>query len=459
MKLRYLLFAPAALLLISCGSSTEYEDTFTFTAEDAEEVSAILDRIENEQGGSTETVTGGSGADLLAQNTQEEVVIDVADAHRFDSIRSELGALEENTYRVTNAFLNVRETPTVSGGMVEELKQGDLVKVIAFPDARWAEIMLTDGRKGFVSTAYISQVVSDEKLEEIRKKYEGQYEVNFAFLNVRAEPKSGALKIGELQSHQIIKPLSIDGEWAKVQYEGKDGYVSTQYLRPYLPTLLVRQERFKIPVLRYRGDEAGTAGALVQHLATLKASGKTPMTLRDFYEFLLEQEKRDVRVPADRVILLISDVTKDTVKDIADALRASGVQATFFLASDSVSAEGISPQTVRLLVANGNDVQSGGVSGEDLRAMTNQQVLTEIAKSRQILEELTGQDVFAIAYPRGGVNDRVMDQAMQAGYLFGVTLTPSVGEGFERSQFLALPSNIITSSTTEQTLKTLVEVR
>ena len=459
--MRRYLFLFLALLLASCGTPEEYEDTFTFTEKDAEEISQILDRIENEQGipedGAEEE--GSSSIGGLLPLEAEEVVIDVSDAHRFDNIRSELGALEENTYRVTNAFLNVRAQPIVQGDMVQELAAGDLLKVISFPTSRWAEVELIDGRKGFVSAQYIAQVVSDEQLEGIKKKYEGQYEVNFAFLNVRAEPNSGALKLGELKANALVKPISIDGEWAKVPFEGKEGFVSSQYLKPYLPKLLVRQDRFKVPVLRYRGDEQGTADALVQHLALLKAASRKTITLRDFYGLLLQQEGRDVRVPETQVILLISDVTADTIKDIADALHASDAQATFFVPSAAIGAEGISPQLIKLLVTNGNDVESAGVSGEDLRAMTNSQVLSELAKSRQVLEDLTGEDVIAVAYPRGGSNERVMEQAMQAGYLFGVTLTPSVNEGFSRSQFLSLPSNIVTASTTEQTLKSLVGVK
>ncbi|HLC75903.1 MAG TPA: SH3 domain-containing protein [Candidatus Peribacterales bacterium] len=462
MKLRLILLLPV-ILLVSCGAPADDGDSFTFTAEDAEQVSQILDRIENEQ----DVGIVEEGADVSAQGQgsssqsapEEEVVINVADAHRFDPIRSELSSLEENTYRVTNAFLNVRTSPVVQAGLVESLSKGDLLKVVSFPSAKWAEVLLPDGRHGFVSTAYIAQVVSEDQLETIKKKYEGQYEVNFAFLNVRAEPKPGALKLGELGAHELVKPLSIDGEWAKILFQGKDGFVSSQYLKPYLPKLIVRQERFTIPVLRYRGDETGTSEALVKHLAFLESSGKEVITLREYYELLLRQQESDAMIAGDKVVLLISDVTKETIKDIGDALRASNVTATFFIHSNAVSAEGISPQLVKILVANGNDIGSAGVLGEDLRAMTNQQVLTELAKSRQTLEELTGKEVLSVAYPRGGVNERIVEQAVQAGYLFGVTLTPAIGEGFTRSQFLQLPSNIITSATTEQTLGSLVGVK
>ena len=451
---RIIVTAAIAVLLTSCGGSEEFEDTFTFTEQDVEEISALLDRIEGEEG----TPLEGEEESIVFPGI-EEIEIDSADAHRYDSLRSELGALEENTYRVTNVFLNVRSTPSVHSDLVEELKQGDYVRVLSFPDAKWAEVQLSDARKGFVSTAYISQVISESQVEEVKKRYEGQYEVNFRFLNVRSEPSTQGLKLGELYAHQIVKPIEFNDKWARVPFGDGEGFVASDYLKPYFPKLIVRQERFSIPILRYRGDDPEIADVLVRQVAFLKSQGKTVMTLREFYDLLMRQEREDIKLKGNEVLLLVSDVTKETVKDIADALRASSVTATFFFQTDEVGEGKISPQIVKSIAANGNDVQSASHSGDDLRAMTNTNILKELALSRQVLEDITGQDVFAVAYPRGGVNDRVAEQAVQTGYLFGITLTPAVGESFERVQFLKLPSNSITSSTTEGTLKSLVGIK
>ena len=202
----------------------------------------------------------------------------------------------------------------------------------------------------------------------------------------------------------------------------------------------------------------GIADALVKHLAFLKASGKTMMTLREFYELLLTQEERDVRLPPDIVLLAFSDLDETSLKDIADALRATGIHATFFLETGKIGPNGISTQTVQTLIANGHDVGSAGHSGDDLRALTNAEITLELSQSKQILHDLTGKDVLAIAYPGGGMNDRVIEQANAAGYLFGLTLTPSAGGTFNRSQFLQLPASSISSSTTEATLKVLLGI-
>ena len=452
----FLFLSPFLLLLAACSRASEEEfDEFSFTAEEMEEISSRIDAIENQQTGSAALIV-----EMEEQLTgTKTVVLDIAQAEQFTSLRSVgMGPTTENMFRVTNAFVNVRTAPSVQAEKMEELTKGDQMKLLSFPNAAWAEVELMNGRKGFVNVGYIAEMATEQTLPELKKKYEGQYYVDFAFLNVRASPTSQGQKLGELLSNQIVKPLAIHDKWARLAFEGKEGFVSAEYLRPFLPAFIVRQEQFALPILRYRGDEVGIADALVRHLAFLKSSGKTLMTLREFYELLLEQEERDVRLPPDVVLLAFSDVDKTSLKDIADALRATGVHATFFLKTSDIGTAGISTQFIQTLIANGHDVGSAGHSGDDLRALTNAEIMLELSQSKQILHDLMGKDVLAIAYPGGGMNDRVLEQANAAGYLFGLTLNPSAGGTFNRNQFLQLPASSVSATTTEATLKALLGI-
>jgi uncharacterized protein YgiM (DUF1202 family) len=451
------------LTLLACSSKKEEKfDEFSFTAEEMEEITSRIDDIEQGRMSSASSSLG-----MEAQITgAETVVLDVNLGARFTALRSGMGPAGENTVRVTNAFLNVRATPSVQGEKIEELKSGALLKLLSFENAAWAQVELDDGRKGYVNVGYIAQMATESSLPTLKKQYEGQYYVDFAFLNVRSSPSSQGQKIGELQSNAIIRPLAIHEEWARITFDpstplgagAKEGFVSSQYLKPFSPAFIVRQEQFALPILRYRGDEGKIGETLVQHLAYLKGAGRTILTLRDFYDLLLKQEEKDIRLPLDAVLLTFSDLTPTSLKEISDALRATGARGTFFIRTDMIGPEGISPGLIQTVVANGNDVQSAGHGGEDLRSLTNAQVTLDLGQSRQILADLTGKEVFAIAYPGGGVNDRVREQALSTGYLFGLTFNASPGGVFNRSQFLDLPSNVISSGTSEQTLKVLLGI-
>ena len=177
------------------------------------------------------------------------------------------------------------------------------------------------------------------------------------------------------------------------------------------------------------------------HVAALRTEGIKMMTMRDFYDLLLVQEKRDVRLEPKTVILAITGVTPENVKSVSDMLSQGTIRATMFLETRHIGLSGITEKTLLTLVANGLDLESAGHTGDDLRSLTNAQVDLELKQSRKILEDATKKTVFAIAYPQGGVNDRVMEKGAEAGYLLGLGSSPE--RTFTRSQFLRLPSYII----------------
>ncbi|MEK7137691.1 MAG: SH3 domain-containing protein [Patescibacteria group bacterium] len=456
-----------SLLMGGCGSSSNGYESVTFTEQDAAQISALLDQLESGQttgaGAASSTSSQASlpGATAAVDVTQPamvpvvDVAIDTSQEHRFDALRAGIqGPAGTNALRVTNTFLNVRAEPRVQSAKVEELTKGDRLKLLSFPNAAWVEVELPDGRKGFVNASYVAQLATESMLPKLKEQYAGLYYVDFTFLNVRASPASSGQKIGELAAQQIIKPVSISDAWARIVHEGKEGYVSTEYLRPFQPSFLVRQESFALPILRYQGDETDIGATLVKHLALLKSWGKKVMTLREYYDLLLAQEEKDVRQPPGAVVLTITDLTAASLKEVADALRATGVRATIFLTTGLIAPDGIAPQQVTTLSANGHNIASAGHSGDDLRALTNAQVALDLTQSAGVLKELTGKDIFAVAYPSGGVNDRVAEQALKTGYLFGLTLNP--GSTFDRREFLRLPANLISPGTPEGTLRALV---
>jgi peptidoglycan/xylan/chitin deacetylase (PgdA/CDA1 family) len=178
------------------------------------------------------------------------------------------------------------------------------------------------------------------------------------------------------------------------------------------------------------------------------------MTLSEFRDVLVEQQERDVRLPPKKVILAISDVTPENVTEVSDVLRASNVTATIFIPTKFIGLEGITEKQILNLLANGNDIQSGGHTGDDLRSLTNAQVELELAQSRKIIEEMTKQAVFAIGYPIGGVNERVAQKAGDAGYLLGIGAAQE--RSFVRADLLRIPSFGISASSTAEEVVGLV---
>jgi len=445
----FLLVACFGILFAGCGGNTsegESADEFAFTEDD---VARFRELVMEDETGITSTAPH-----LVADETEDggPPVLDLSKVDSYMAVRS--GISGEDVFRVTNVFVNLRTAPRVTSEQVGRLVKGDAVTVLGFHDAAWAHVKLPNGREGYVSNRYIAKMASEEGLAAEKAKYEGQYFVNFGFLNVRKDPDTQSEKLGELSSQAIVKPLSTDQVWARVPFEGKEGYVAVDYLKPFLPNFLVRQQNYDLPVLHYHMDREGMQDALVKHVGRLQQEGANIMTLNEFKDLLITQEDRDVRLEPKSVVLGISGLSATNVKDVSDILRASNVNATFFIGTQSVGVNGITQQNLLTLIANRHDVQSAGHTGDDLRSLTNAQVELELKQARQLLEQATGKSVFSIAYPGGGVNERVETIAAEAGYLLGLGSMPV--RSFSRAELLRMPSYQVTTSMSEDDVLSIV---
>lgn len=446
-----------AAVLVACGGQPEAQKPsgeFSFTEDDVARFREMVEKSKEESGTGvirtgTAAVLADSGSSLPAPK------VDLSVLPLYESLRESTSSGDSDAYRVTNAFLNVRKEPKVTSPEVARLTQGQHLSVVDFPSGAWAKVRLKDGTEGFVSLRYIAKLVSEERLAEEKKAFDGMYFVDFGFLNVRKGPDSESEKIGELPGQTIVRPLSIDDVWARVLFDGKEGYVASEYLSPFLPAFLVRQEEYRLPMLRYRADQPEILAELPSHIAALKAQGYSFITMQKFKDVLVEQQQGDVRLPPRSVVLAITDVTADTLNAVSDTLRQAGVTATVFIPTNRLGIDGITEKNIVTLMANGFDVQSGAHSGDDLRSLSNAQVELELKQSRALLEEFTGRTVFAVAYPMGGVNERIMQKAAEAGYLFGIGSVPSTL--ISRSDFLQIPSFSIGLGMTGDQVVTLIK--
>lgn len=451
----FLLIASFGILFAGCGRSQIKgpedldADEFTFTEEDVarfRELAASSDATQTPAVGSGALVELNLSNALTTDVTLSTVppVLDLSQAQTFEAIRSGPAAAGKNLYRVTNEFLNVRDQANITSANLGRLDRGAIVSMVEFKNAAWAKVEYAPGKQGYVALRYLSKLTSEDKLPEEKKAFEGQYFVNFGFVNVRKEPNAQSEKLGEISGQEIVRPISKDDVWARVPFNGKEGYVAMQYLSPFLPNFLVRQEQFTLPVLHYHLSDTETQKALVAHVAALRTAGIKILTFRDFYDLLLAQEQRDVRLEPKTVLLALTGVTAKNVDAVSDLLSKNNIRATLFLETQNIGLTGIPEKKILTLLANGLDLQSAGHTGDDLRSLTNAQVELELKQSRKILEDITKKTVFAIAYPQGGVNDRILQKASEAGYLLGLGSAPE--RIFTRSQLLRLPSFAVTAS-------------
>ncbi len=456
------------ILFAGCGQPEPDKsfDEFTFSDTDLAQVhdlagdassaamsSGSVLREDNDYTNPSVLSVAASGSTTMTDSTA--VTPDKEKQAQYDALRTVVVDNGGNIYRVNNPFLNVRKNMDVSSALVVRLNQGDILTVLDVPSAEWAKVKLANGDEGYVAFRYLAKLTTEEKLPQEKKQFEGKYYVDYQFLNIRKDPSTQSEKVGELPGQSILKPISMNGEWARVAFDGKEGYVSTQYLKQFQPVFLVRQDDYTLPILQYFGDDAASISSLQKQVASLKAAGKKIVTLKMLYDTVLSQETRDARVSPGTVVLTVTGVNAKNIRSVSDALEAAGVSATLFIQTKDIGLSGITEKMVLNLMANGNDLQSGGHTGDDLRSQTDSQVMLELGQSKKLIQDLTRKEVYAIAYPKGGVNDRVMQQAAAIGYLFGISQSPD--SRFSRSQFLRLPTLLVSSGMSPEDVLKLVK--
>ena len=174
------------------------------------------------------------------------------------------------------------------------------------------------------------------------------------------------------------------------------------------------------------------------------------MTMRELRDLLISQEQRDVRLAPRSVVIAITDLSPQNAKNVTETLQKNGIKATVFIQTRYVGLSGITEKMILTMMGNGLDVQSGTHMGDDLRGLTNAQVELELNQSRKMIEDITAKAVFAVTYPEGGVNERVIQYAAQGGYLVGIASEDSIhaSPSFTRADLLGIPAFLATSTST-----------
>jgi len=449
----FVLVVLVGLLFTGCARQEPLPiDEYTFTAEDLQQAAEISNQQEKALTGTESTVNAPSTP--IAPLNADVALADPEVIERYELIRSPI-TVAENTNIVTNEFVNVRSEPTSRSTKLTSINQGEPVAITGHYNAAWSEIDLGEEGKGYVSSSFVGRLLAESAIADFEKEFEGQYFVDFQFLNVRAQPDKDSAKLGALDSQTIIKPLDISNGWARIAFDGQEGYVSDQYLQPFKPNIVVRQDQYTLPVLHYRLIQDGMLAALSSHIDTLKNNGYSFSTFREFSDLLATQQDQDVRLEPKQVIIAVSDATKEDLETLQNVLDAAGVPATVFIQTRFVGIEGITETDIQTLINNGIDIQAGGHIGDDLRSLTNAQVQVELAQSKSILEDMTGRTVNTIAYPKGGVNDRITAKVIESGFLMG--LGSQDGVTFKREQLLDMPSIFISSSLSGEDIMSMIQ--
>lgn len=137
------------------------------------------------------------------------------------------------TATVSASSLNVRSTPSTSGSKVTTLSSGTQLTLLEALDG-WYRIE-ANGKTGYVSGQYISLAAAKAPTASAPAVSAPEQShttgtVSASSLNVRSGPGSSYGKIGTLSSGAQVEILETQSGWYRINFNGKNGYVSSQYV-------------------------------------------------------------------------------------------------------------------------------------------------------------------------------------------------------------------------------------
>ncbi|MBM7690741.1 uncharacterized protein YvpB [Peribacillus deserti] len=143
-------------------------------------------------------------------------------------------------YTVTASSLNVRSGAGTNYSKIGSLPKGSSVQVIQKLSNGWYKISYS-GMTGYVSGQYVKSTASAPT-----------YRVNATSLNVRTGPGTNYARIGSLKNGAVIQVIKKESNgWYRINFNGKTGYVSGEYVTTGTVT---SSKRLNVPLVAQRPE-------------------------------------------------------------------------------------------------------------------------------------------------------------------------------------------------------------
>jgi peptidoglycan/xylan/chitin deacetylase (PgdA/CDA1 family) len=191
-----------------------------------------------------------------------------------------------------------------------------------------------------------------------------------------------------------------------------------------------------VPVLMYHyvDDQPPPAGPyadgltvrtpdFIKELDYLSANGYHPVTLAEIYLAMAGIRQ----LPEKPVALTFDDGGLDNHEVAFPLLEQHGFVATFFVISGRVGKDGqMGWDQLKEMAKAGMSVQSHSVSHPDLTGLSDARLRAELVDSRAAISEAVDEPGYALCYPSGAYNQRVIQATRQAGYVMAVATDEGV---------------------------------
>lgn len=204
----------------------------------------------------------------------------------------------------------------------------------------------------------------------------------------------------------------------------KERSYSTDIQNRFKDTELI-SENIGVPVLYYHSvDENAenevtiTPEMLEKQLDYINDNDYITITMSELYDYLINNQP----IPKKSIVITFDDGYMNNYTEAFPLLKERNMKATIFCVGNSLDGSYyLSKDAIKEMSDYGIDIESHTVNHVHLDTLNYDEQLSEIKNSKEILENITGKDVTAIAYPFGDYNDDSIKAAKEAGYKLAFT--------------------------------------
>ncbi|MFH5835267.1 SH3 domain-containing protein [Proteiniclasticum sp. C24MP] len=330
------------------------------------------------------------------------------------------------TVMVTTANLNMRTGPSISYSIIRVIPMGAEVKVLS-TSSGWARVVY-GGSEGYASLSYL-------KLKDTLPSTGETIMVTTAYLNMRTGPSTSYSIIRVIPMGAEVKVLSTSAGWARVVYGGSEGYASLSYLRLVTESTDVRVTTEELnlrsgPGVTYSIIAVMPAGAEVIVLsvsgdwARVNYQGKigyahTGYLVKEAAVASSTVITRGLVSASAKQIALTFDAGWEfaTTIPLLNMLDQQGVKATFFLRALWVSDH---PELAKEILKRGHSIQNHSLTHPHMNEMTEAEIRKEFTDSTAIFRNVLGITPTLFRPPFGEYNSTVLKVAGEQGYKYTV---------------------------------------
>jgi peptidoglycan/xylan/chitin deacetylase (PgdA/CDA1 family) len=195
---------------------------------------------------------------------------------------------------------------------------------------------------------------------------------------------------------------------------------------PAIPVLLFHRVVPDAPINSHHGIWV-TAQSFEHNLQSLTHRGYSSITFEQYHLFL----SGGFILPKKPVVLTFDDGYEDNYFYAFPLLKKYGFSAVIFLVADTTRRTNfwdanepqvplMSNEQIHEMSASGIEFGSHTVTHPNLSHCSPDQARKELVESKQMIEQLTGNEIISLAYPYGAVNETIKSLAAETGYIFGI---------------------------------------